>query len=132
MSLLNQQMTSQVLLSFLMKLRLILSDNLRIMRIWEKWEFDNNKFNQNITNIHLDDMFTNGPREMKECNKSLRGVILQNIIAILVRSALVDNKEKERLEMHYGFKQEDITKEIERIFTNENKQSYDQSKSTEW
>ena len=44
---------------------------------------------------------------------------------------LVDNKEKERLEKHYGFKQEDITKEIERIFTNENKQSYDQSNVTE-
>ena len=27
--------------------------------------------------------------------------------------------------MHYGFKQEDIMKEIERFFTNENKQSYD-------
>ena len=42
-----------------------------------KQEFDNNKFNQNITNIHLDDMFTNGLREMKEYNKSLRGVIVQ-------------------------------------------------------
>ena len=30
-----------------------------------KQEFDNNKFNQNITNIHLDNMFTNGLREMK-------------------------------------------------------------------
>ena len=36
-----------------------------------KQEFDNNKFNQNITNIHLDEMFTNGLREMKEYNKSL-------------------------------------------------------------
>ena len=36
-----------------------------------KQEFDNNKFYQNITNIHLDDMFTNGLREMKENNKSL-------------------------------------------------------------
>ena len=77
-----------------------------------KQEFDNNKFNPNITNIHLDDMFTNGLREMKAYNKSLRGVIVQYIIAILLRSALVDNKEKERLEMHYGFKHEDITKEI--------------------
>ena len=34
-----------------------------------KQEFDNNKFNQNITNIHLDEMFTNGLREMKEYNK---------------------------------------------------------------
>ena len=90
-----------------------------------KQEIDNNKFNRNITNIHLDDMFTNGLREMKEYNKSLRKVIVQYIIAILLRSTFVDNKEKARLEMHYGFKQEDIMKEIERIFTNENKQNYD-------
>ena len=42
--------------------------------------------------------------------------IVQYIIAILLRSTLVDNKEQERLEKHYGFKQEDITKEIEKIF----------------
>ena len=70
-------------------------------------------------------MFTNGLREMKEYNKSLRKFIVQYIIAILLQSALVDNKEKARLEMHYGFKREDIMKEIERIFTNENKQNYD-------
>ena len=85
-----------------------------------KQEFDNNKFNQNITNIQLDEMFTNGLREMKEYNKSLRGVIVQYIISILLRSKLLDNKEQDRLEMHYGFKQEDITKEIESFFTNEN------------
>ena len=80
-------------------------------------------------------MFTNGLKEMKEYNKSLRKVIVQYIIAILLQSKLVDNKEKARLQMHYGFKQKDIMKEIERIFTNENKQSYigvhDQSNSTE-
>ena len=88
-----------------------------------KQEIDKNKFNQNVTNIHLDDMFTNGLREMKEYNKSLRGVIVICIISILLRSKLLDNKEKDRLEMHYGFKQEDITKEIEIFFTNENDQS---------
>ena len=97
-----------------------------------KQEFDNNKFNQNITNIHLDEMFTNGLREMKEHNKFLRGVIVQYIIAILLQSKLLDNKEKDRLEINYSFNQEDIMKEIERIFTNENKQSNDQSNSTEW
>ena len=96
-----------------------------------KQEFDNNKFNQNITNIHLDEMFTNGLREMKDYNKSLRGVIVQYIIAILLQSKLLDNKEKDRLEMHYSFNQEDIIKEIERTFTTENKQSNDQSNSTE-
>ena len=92
-----------------------------------KQEFDNNKFNQNITNIRLDDMFTNGLREMKEYNKPLRKVIVQYIIAILLQSTLVDNKEKARLEMHYGLKQEDVMKELERIFKNQNRQSYDQS-----
>ena len=76
-------------------------------------------------------MFTNGLREMKEYNKSLRGVIVQYIIAILLQSKLLDNKEKDRLEMHYIFNQEDIMKEIERIFTYENKQSNEQSNSTE-
>ena len=33
-----------------------------------KQEFDNNKFNQNITNIQLDDMFTTGLKEFKEIN----------------------------------------------------------------
>ena len=59
-------------------------------------------------------MFTNGLREMKEYNKSLRKVIVQYIIALLLQSTLVGKKD-------YGFKQEDMTKEIERFFTNENK-----------
>ena len=62
-------------------------------------------FNQNISNIHLDEMFTNGLREMKEYNKSLRAVIVQYIIAILLQSKLPDNKEKDRLEMHCSFNQ---------------------------
>ena len=37
---------------------------------------------------------------------------------MLLRSTLLDNKEQESLEKYYGFKQEDITNEIERIFTN--------------
>ena len=53
------------------------------------------------------------------------------MIAILLQSKLLDYKEKDRLEMHYSFNQEYIMKEIERIFTNENKQSNDQSNSTE-
>ena len=74
-------------------------------------------------------------REMKEYNKSLRNVIVQYIIAMLLQSRLVDNKEKARLEMPYVFKQEGIMKEIEEFFSNENKQSYegvhDQSNNTE-
>ena len=34
-----------------------------------KQEFDNDKFNQNITNIQLDEMFTTGLKEFKEVNK---------------------------------------------------------------
>ena len=81
-----------------------------------KQEFDNNKFNQNIINIHLDGMFTNGLREMKEYKKSLRKVIVQYMIAILLQSTLADYKEQARIEMHFGFKEEDIMKEIERFF----------------
>ena len=97
-----------------------------------KQEFDNNKFNQNITNMQLDDMFTTGLKEFKEVNKKTNSAvdealmknkrtIVQYIFAILLRSTLVDNKEQARLEKDYGFKQEDITKEIESCFTNENK-----------
>ena len=94
-----------------------------------KQEFDNSKFNQNITNIQLDEIFTTGLKEFKEVNRKTNSfideallknkrTIVQYIIAILLRSTLVDNKEQARLEMHYGFKQEDITKKIVRIFTN--------------
>ena len=73
-------------------------------------------------------MFTTGLKEFKEVNKkdlffieeallNNKRTIVQYIIAILLRSTLLDNKEQESLEMHYGFKQ-GITKEIERIFTN--------------
>ena len=109
-------------------------------------EFDNNKFNENITNIQLFDMFTTGLKEFKEINKKTnfavdealiknKRTIVHYIIALLLQSTLVDNKEQGRLEMHYGFKQANIMKEIERFFTDENKQSYDgvhdQSNSTE-
>ena len=74
-------------------------------------------------------MFTTGLKEFKEVNKKTNSfidepllknkrTIVQYINAKLLRSTLVDNKEQERLEKHYGFKQEDITKEIERIFIN--------------
>ena len=94
-----------------------------------KQEFDNDKFNQNITNIQLDEMFNTWLKEFKEVNKKTKSfideallknkrTIVQYIIATLLRSKLVDKKEQARLEMHYGFIQEDITREIERIFTN--------------
>ena len=80
-----------------------------------KQEFDNNKFNQNITNIQLDEMFTTGLKEFKEVNEKSNSfineallknkrTIVQYILAILLRSTLLDNKEQESLEKHYGFK----------------------------
>ena len=74
-------------------------------------------------------MFTTGLKEFKEVNKKTNSFIdvallknkeriVQYIIAILLKSTLVDNKEKSRLQMHYDFYQEDIMKEIEQIFTN--------------
>ena len=39
------------------------------------------------------------------------------IVAILVESKLLDNKEQSRIEMHYDFDQEDITKDIDSYFT---------------
>ena len=73
-------------------------------------------------------MFTTGLKEFKEVNKKTNSftdeallknkrTTVQYKTAILLRSTLVDKK-REKLEKHYGFEQEDITKEIERIFTN--------------
>ena len=47
-------------------------------------------------------------------------IVTKYIIAVLLESKLVDNKEQARLEMHYDFKQEDIMKDIESYFTTEN------------
>ena len=47
-------------------------------------------------------------------------IVIKYIIAILLESKLVDNKEQARLEMHYDFKQEDIMKNIESYFTTKN------------
>ena len=121
MSLLNQQMKSE-LLRFCNK---VAADTISKYNQL-KQEFDNNKFNQNITNIQLDETFTTGLKEFKELNKKTNSfideallknkrTIVQYIIAILLRSTLLDNKEQESLEKHYGFKQ-DITKEIKNFF----------------
>ena len=97
-----------------------------------KQEFDNNKFNQNITNIQLDDMFTTGLKELKEINEKTNSavdealiknkrtivqyIISKYIISILLESKLVDSKEQARLEMHYDLKQEVKMKDIELFY----------------
>ena len=93
-----------------------------------KLEIDNNKFNQNITNIHLDDILNTGLKDLNEIIKKTdsavdeahiknKKTIVQYIIAILLESRLVDNKEQARLEMHYNFGHEVIMKEIESNFS---------------
>ena len=77
-----------------------------------KQKFDNYKFNQNITNIQLDDMFITGLKEFQEVKEMTNSFIdeallknkktrVRNIIAILLESKLLDNNEQARLEMHY-------------------------------
>ena len=71
-----------------------------------KLEIDNNKFNQNITNIQLDGIFTTGLKQFKEINKKTncfideallknKKRIVQYIIAILLKSTLVENKKNQ-------------------------------------
>ena len=68
-----------------------------------KLDIDNNKFNQNITNIQLDDMFTTGLKPFEEVNERTncfidealiknKKTIVQYIIAMLLESKLVDKK----------------------------------------
>ena len=84
-------MKSQILLSFGNK---VAADTISNYNQF-KQEFDNNKFNQNITNIQLDEMFTTGLKEFKEVNKKTNSftdeallknkkTIVQYIIAILL------------------------------------------------
>ena len=47
-----------------------------------KEEFDNNEFNQNITNIQLDEMFTTGLKEFKEVNKKTNSFIDEALLII--------------------------------------------------
>ena len=86
----------------------------------QKVEFDNNKFNQSITNIQLGDACVDRWRGLRENHTLMMKIVIKYIIAILLEIKLVDNKEQARLEMHYDFKQEDIMKDIESYFTTEN------------
>ena len=100
-----------------------------------KVEFDNNKFNQSITNIQLGEAFVDRWRGLRENHTLMMKIVIKYIIRILLESEPVNNTEQARLEMHYDFKQEDIMKDIESYFTNENERSFDdvrdQSNSTE-
>ena len=73
-------------------------------------------------------MFATGLRGFKEVNEKTncfldaallknKRTIVQYIIAILLESKLLDNKEQTRLEIHHAFDQENIMKVIESYFT---------------
>ena len=50
-------------------------------------------------------------------------IVTKYILAILLESRLVENKEQAKLEMQFDFKQEDIMKDIKSYFTTENESS---------
>ena len=85
-----------------------------------KVEFDNNKFNQKITNIRLGDACVDRWRGFRENHILLMKIVVKYITATFLESKLVVNKEQERLEMRYDFKQEDIMKDFASYFTAEN------------
>ena len=73
-------------------------------------------------------MFTTGLKKFEEVNEKtncfideghikIKKTIVQYIVAILLESNLVDNKEQAKLEMHYHFNHEDVMKEIDNYFT---------------
>ena len=72
-------------------------------------------------------MFTTGLRNSKKLMMRIlmllmrllknKKTIVQYIIAILLESKLVHNKEQARLEMHYEFNHKEIMKEIDSYFT---------------
>ena len=84
-------------------------------------EFDNNKFNQTITNIQLSDACIDRWSGLRENHILMIKIVIKYIIAILLESKLVDNKEQARLEMPYNFDQEDLMKEIDSYSITENK-----------
>ena len=75
-----------------------------------KVEFDNNKFNQTTTNIQLGYACVDRWRDLRENHILMMKIVIKYKIAILLENKLVDNKEQERLEKRYDFKQEDIMK----------------------
>ena len=71
------------------------------------------------TNIQLVKACVDRWRGLKENYILMIRFVIKYIIAILLESKLLDNKEQSRLEMHYDFDPEEIMKEVESYFTNE-------------
>ena len=85
-----------------------------------KVEFDNNKFNQSITNIQLGDASVDRWSGLRENHILMMKIVIKHIMAILLECRLLDKNDQERLENHYEFKKDDIMKVIESCFTAEN------------
>ena len=69
----NKEYCDNNLLSYNNKIDILRSNLTELRKGYNqlKLELDNSKFNQNITNIQLDDMFTTELKEFKEINKKL-------------------------------------------------------------
>ena len=85
-----------------------------------KVEFDNNKFNQSITNIQLGDACVDRWRGLRENHILMMKIIIKFIMAILLEGRLLDENDQERPENHYEIKKDDIREDIESYFTAEN------------
>ena len=81
-----------------------------------KEEFDNNKFNQSITNIQLGDACVDRWRGLRENHILMVKIVTKYIMAILLEGRLLDKNDQERLENHYEFKKDDIMKDIELFY----------------
>ena len=73
-----------------------------------KVEFDNNKFNQSITNIQLGDSFVDRWRGLRENHILMMKIVIKYIMAILFEGRLLDKNDHERLENHYEFEKKMI------------------------
>ena len=76
-----------------------------------KVEFDNNKFNQTITNNQLGIACVDRWRGLREKHIVMIKMVIKYIIAIVLESK---PEEQATLETHYDFDQKDIMKEIDR------------------
>ena len=85
-----------------------------------KVEFDNNSFNQSITNIQLGDAWVDRWRGLGENHILMMKIVIKYIMAILLEGRLLDKNDQESLENRYEFKKDDIMKDIESYFTAEN------------
>ena len=76
-----------------MKLKVQLTFEIKLL-VTLSSKFDNKKNKQNVINIQLDDMFTNGLQKFEPDNKPLRKTIVKFVTSKLLENKLIDNKEQ--------------------------------------